>query len=119
MRSMIAESPMLITCNNCSTSYETEPWSFGLTGRSVRCIRCGHKWFAANMAALGAIAKLHRADLSLPPAPLIDETPTHPAANPVVFDQKPPVTGEIITIERGFTASVSPTAQAAAVPEQS
>jgi len=35
----------------------SSPVRFGLTGRSVRCIRCGHTWFAANMAALGAIAK--------------------------------------------------------------
>src|SRR5438105_6374187 len=111
--SMIAESPMLITCNNCLTSYETEPWSFGLTGRSVRCIWCGHRWFAANLAALGAIAKLHRADLSRLPEPLVDEHSTNPAANPVVFDQKPSVTGEIIAIECGFIASVSPMTQTA------
>ena len=75
---------MLITCNNCTTSYEIEPCSFGLTGRSVRCIRCGHTWFAANMAALGAIAKIHRVELGLPPEPLVEEPRENPPESPVI-----------------------------------
>src|SRR5258705_13960046 len=75
---------MLITCNNCTTSYEIEPCSFGLTGRSVRCIRCGHTWFAANMAALGAIAKIHRVELGLPPEPLVEEPLENPPESPVI-----------------------------------
>ena len=55
---------MLIVCPNCTTSYEVEGASLGPAGRSVRCKRCTHIWFAANTAALTAIAKAHRADLT-------------------------------------------------------
>jgi predicted Zn finger-like uncharacterized protein len=58
------ESPMLITCTHCSTSYNIEPSSLGPAGRSVRCIRCSHVWFVANTFALAAIAEEHRADLA-------------------------------------------------------
>src|SRR3954468_22134689 len=75
---------MLITCNKCSTSYEIEPCSFGLTGRSVRCIRCAHTWFAANTTALGAIAQIHRADLGIPPARLLDVPRAKPLEGSVV-----------------------------------
>ena len=34
------DSPMLIVCPNCATSYQVEPSSLGATGRSVRCVRC-------------------------------------------------------------------------------
>src|SRR5258705_13499370 len=103
---------MLITCNNCSTSYEIEPCSFGLTGRSVRCIRCGHMWFAANMAALGAIAQIHRAELGLPRQPLIDEPRANPLENSLLevadgklqIEPAPPIAAEI-----DATAWVRPT----------
>jgi predicted Zn finger-like uncharacterized protein len=55
---------MLLVCPNCSTSYEIKAASLGAAGRSVRCIRCHQVWFAANTAALGAIAQAHRADLA-------------------------------------------------------
>lgn len=55
---------MLIVCPNCATSYDVKAASLGPAGRSVRCIRCGHLWFAANTAALAAIAQAHRADLA-------------------------------------------------------
>jgi predicted Zn finger-like uncharacterized protein len=55
---------MLIVCPNCTTSYEVKGASLGPAGRSVRCKRCTHIWFAANTAALTAIARAHRADLT-------------------------------------------------------
>jgi len=68
---------MLITCQSCATSYEVGPSSLGPSGRSVRCARCGHVWFAANTEALSAIAQAHRAELGLdPPVGLAaDEAP--------------------------------------------
>src|SRR5215475_7353985 len=68
---------MLITCQSCATSYEVGPSSLGPSGRSVRCARCGHVWFAANTQALSAIAQAHRAELGLdPPVGLAaDEAP--------------------------------------------
>jgi predicted Zn finger-like uncharacterized protein len=54
---------MLIACPNCETSYQLEPSSLGPAGRSVRCVRCRKVWFAANTAALAAIAQDHRAEV--------------------------------------------------------
>lgn len=36
---------MQITCPACSTKYEISTQALGEVGRSVRCKRCGHKWF--------------------------------------------------------------------------
>src|SRR5882757_2687793 len=55
---------MLIACPNCTTSYQIEPSSLDDAGGSVRCIRCGHVWFTANMAALSAVALSYRADMA-------------------------------------------------------
>jgi predicted Zn finger-like uncharacterized protein len=55
---------MLIACPNCATSYQVEPSSLGQAGRSVRCARCRKVWFAANTAALAAIAQSHRAEVT-------------------------------------------------------
>ena len=41
---------MLITCPNCSTSYEVTVASIGAAGRSVRCARCKNKWFVSPQA---------------------------------------------------------------------
>jgi predicted Zn finger-like uncharacterized protein len=40
------ETPMLIACPNCSTSYDIDPASLGSVGRTVRCARCKSTWFA-------------------------------------------------------------------------
>src|SRR5207302_2341806 len=50
--------PMLITCPDCATSYEVAPSTFGQAGRSVRCTRCRHVWFAVN----GGGTEAHPAD---------------------------------------------------------
>lgn len=55
---------MLIACPNCATSYRVEPSSLGPAGRSVRCVRCRKVWFAADTAALAAIAHSHRAEVT-------------------------------------------------------
>ncbi|MEA2988630.1 MAG: zinc-ribbon domain, partial [Alphaproteobacteria bacterium] len=55
---------MLIVCTSCATSYQVAPGSLGGAGRSVRCVRCGNVWFAANTGALAAIAETHRADVA-------------------------------------------------------
>ncbi len=55
---------MLIACPNCTSSYRVEPSSLGPAGRSVRCVRCKKVWFAANSAALAAIAYSHRAEVT-------------------------------------------------------
>src|SRR3982751_1646304 len=55
---------MLISCQNCATSYQVDPSSLGATGRSVRCARCKRVWFAANPAGPTQIAEAHHADLA-------------------------------------------------------
>jgi len=66
---------MLITCTNCATSYQVAASSLGSSGRSVRCARCQHVWFAANTEAMADVAEAHRADLAA-----IGETPPDPVA---------------------------------------
>jgi len=81
------ESPMQIACPDCTTSYQVDPSTLGRTGRSVRCLRCRHVWFAANTEALWAVAKAYRTEVgapafdpeSLPPAHTVGAS-TVPAA---------------------------------------
>jgi predicted Zn finger-like uncharacterized protein len=66
---------MLIACPACSTSYEIAPSSLGRAGRSVRCVRCQHVWFAANSRVLSEVADAYREEVgagdppALPPRP--------------------------------------------------
>lgn len=38
---------MKITCPDCSTSYEIKPEALGADGRSVKCAKCGNRWFVS------------------------------------------------------------------------
>ncbi|EEE43596.2 zinc-ribbon domain-containing protein [Roseibium alexandrii] len=38
---------MKITCPECSTSYEIKPEALGPEGRSVKCAKCGNRWFVS------------------------------------------------------------------------
>lgn len=38
---------MKITCPDCSTSYEIKAEALGAEGRSVKCAKCGNRWFVA------------------------------------------------------------------------
>lgn len=40
------DSPMLIVCPSCATSYNVEPASLEPDGRRVRCVRCRTVWLA-------------------------------------------------------------------------
>jgi len=48
---------MHIVCSACATTYEIDPASLGVTGRQVRCSRCGARWFAKAGAASAAPAE--------------------------------------------------------------
>src|SRR5712672_3597168 len=76
---------MLITCQNCATSYQLEPSALGATGRSVRCVRCGQIWFAANTDAMSSIAEEHHAAMAAFAATLDGEGSAEPSA-----DETPP-----------------------------
>jgi predicted Zn finger-like uncharacterized protein len=97
---------MLITCTTCATSYQVAASSLGPGGRSVRCARCQHTWFAANAEAMADVAEAHRADLAAiaedPPAS--DATPPAPDAAPA-----PPQAAEVDQALAGDT-DVSPPA---------
>lgn len=43
---------MQLTCPNCAARYLVDPAAIGLTGRTVQCFRCGHKWPASVPAAI-------------------------------------------------------------------
>lgn len=43
---------MQIACPNCKTRYQIEPASLGANGRSTRCARCRHVWFARPPLAI-------------------------------------------------------------------
>jgi predicted Zn finger-like uncharacterized protein len=42
------DSPMLIHCPTCGTSYNVKTTALGAAGRSVRCVRCRTVWFAGT-----------------------------------------------------------------------
>ena len=41
---------MIVTCSSCSTRYLVDPAQLGLSGRMVRCAKCGHSWMQAAPA---------------------------------------------------------------------
>jgi predicted Zn finger-like uncharacterized protein len=48
------DSPMLIVCPSCATSYDVEPQSLSASGRQVRCARCRTVWRAESNHAVAA-----------------------------------------------------------------
>ncbi|MBI2235728.1 MAG: zinc-ribbon domain-containing protein [Magnetospirillum sp.] len=38
---------MLISCPSCSTSFSVPDKALGANGRTLKCAKCGHKWFQA------------------------------------------------------------------------
>ncbi len=76
---------MLIACPKCSTSYQVDASSLAPAGRSVRCVRCQHVWFATSTVPMAEIARAHRADMaafsaSVTPSPPRMEQPVPPPA---------------------------------------
>ncbi|TAJ25767.1 MAG: hypothetical protein EPO67_20125, partial [Reyranella sp.] len=35
---------MHVTCSNCGARYAVDATAIGPTGRTVQCVRCGHRW---------------------------------------------------------------------------
>lgn len=46
---------MKITCPDCSTSYEIKAEAVGPEGRSVKCAKCGNRWFVSSEDEEGTI----------------------------------------------------------------
>jgi predicted Zn finger-like uncharacterized protein len=61
---MCPDSPMLITCPKCATSYQVDSSSLSPAGQSVHCDRCRHTWFAANLAALAEVSRAYRIEIA-------------------------------------------------------
>jgi predicted Zn finger-like uncharacterized protein len=103
---------MLITCTSCETSYQLTSASLGPAGRSVRCARCGHVWFAANTEALTAIADDHRAEMAAFATDVpAGEAPAAVAADPdAVPDgtESPPESGWTVPDEAPIDAVSQP-----------
>jgi len=88
-----ADSPMLIVCPSCATSYDVEPARLEPDGRQVRCVRCRTVWRAglerADRLVAAAEALAPQPDSEWPPAdypigPGADEeTAAEIAAEPV------------------------------------
>lgn len=91
---MTIDSPMLIVCSNCATSYEVEPSTLGPTGRSVRCARCQNVWFVSNTDAMAAIALSHHQDIAAFSTAHQDEfaptTGPDQMASPPIAESNPP-----------------------------
>jgi predicted Zn finger-like uncharacterized protein len=96
---------MRITCTNCATSYEVTASSLGPTGRSVRCVRCQHVWFAANTEALASVAIAHRAEVAEFSA---NTSVAGLAAPPPPPPEAPPVEDEDIAVVEATAPETSP-----------
>jgi len=38
---------MILTCPNCRSRFKVKPEALGAAGRTVKCAKCAHKWFAS------------------------------------------------------------------------
>lgn len=57
---------MLISCPNCATNFSVPETALGSSGRTLKCAKCGHKWF---QAAAGAETDFALDEDSFPPVP--------------------------------------------------
>src|SRR5580692_5116072 len=77
------DSPMLIVCPTCATSYDVELASLQPSGRQVRCVRCRSIWHAAPSHAdkLLAAAEAIGPEPQAAPAGAFAEEPALPSAD--------------------------------------
>jgi predicted Zn finger-like uncharacterized protein len=107
----IVDSPTLILCPRCATSYRVEPASLGPVGRSVRCTRCRTVWFATRQgkgrSSDGLGDKLAQAAHALAP-----DAPAAPA-----FTSEPADMGNAMRAASADSLSAHDPAVAALAPE--
>jgi predicted Zn finger-like uncharacterized protein len=59
---------MILTCPNCATRYTVKDAAMPPQGRTVRCKKCGHSWFATAPEAVSAVTFAEEAMPQLSPA---------------------------------------------------
>lgn len=69
---------MLLACPNCTTTYDVKAAVVGENGRSLRCARCQHVWFATRSQELVFAARPTEARFTAEPEP---ESPPPPFAS--------------------------------------
>lgn len=73
---------MLISCPNCATNFSVPDKALAPKGRTLKCAKCGHKWFQNPIAATDDFG-LDDTSFSAPPAP---EPEPRPSFNPASFN---------------------------------
>jgi Protein of unknown function (DUF3426). len=63
---------MLISCPNCATNFSVPDKALGIAGRTLKCARCGHKWFQSAPRPEDDFAL---DESSFPPPPLPEPRP--------------------------------------------
>jgi predicted Zn finger-like uncharacterized protein len=114
---------MQLICPNCASSYSVADGALGETGRSVRCVKCKHVWFATPAKPEPAMAMAEEesghSDPLPPPvpedrppeemaAPTDENRPAVPGegASPPEVDDAPPIAPETeVSVEANATAS--------------
>lgn len=92
---------MLISCPNCATNFSVPDKALGPKGRTLKCAKCGHKWFQSATRPEDDFG-LDEESFPPPPArpeprpmfaapePDLDDAPQPVAPQPVAFDPEPP-----------------------------
>jgi predicted Zn finger-like uncharacterized protein len=114
---------MLITCPNCTTSYQVKSEAFGQSGRKVRCARCRREWFATpsaippsggQMPAVASpptqpVATERGEDMLAAPSVAPDAAPPSEAAEPAAApDQADPASPAQAALEAGADPAPEP-----------
>jgi len=80
---------MLISCPNCDTNFSVPDSALGAKGRTLKCAKCGHKWFQSPAMAK---AKFGLDEDSFPPPPPRPAPQPEPEPEPDLsaLDRGPP-----------------------------
>ncbi len=71
---------MLIGCPNCGTNFSVPDSALGPKGRTLKCAKCGHKWFQAPILVSGSLGMDDEPLAPRRPAPPPPEPPSRPRA---------------------------------------
>src|SRR5262249_11729338 len=79
-----SDSPMLIVCPSCATSYRVETACFGEAGRLVRCVRCGDVWLGTESLLVPSttVAENEQAEIGAGSVPECDGELSTPESSP-------------------------------------